>query len=162
MKAISAFLAGLASAFGLAWLYQNNETFRRATQSVGEDLRNRTESAAGGVRQSADRAADAARRAIFTQPGRSRTQQQEQRSPQGTSGSEQESQGVDLNSCSREELISVGLSTELADRVIENRPYRNRLDLMSRLVIPEDVYESVKNSIRVDDGAANEPIKVAS
>lgn len=69
---------------------------------------------------------------------------------------------VDLNECSREELVQLGLSEELADRVLENRPYRNKLDLVARLVIPEDAYELIKQSIGVDDRSAEEPVKVAS
>jgi len=74
----------------------------------------------------------------------------------------QQQSGLDLNDCSREELLVIGLSEDYADRVMENRPYRNRLDLISRMVVPEDVYETMKHSVRVDDQDANEPIKVAS
>ena len=72
----------------------------------------------------------------------------------------QQLKDTDLNNAGREELLALpGISDELADRIIENRPYRNKLDLVVRLVIPEDIYEGIKHAIRVDGG--NESVKIA-
>jgi DNA uptake protein ComE-like DNA-binding protein len=68
---------------------------------------------------------------------------------------------VDINGVGREQLMALpGVTGELADRIIDNRPYRNKLDLLSRLVIPEDVYDSIKHSLHVED--SDEPVKIAS
>ena len=66
---------------------------------------------------------------------------------------------VDLNQASNHELSELGLDQTLVNLVVENRPYRNKLDLMSRLIIPEDVYESIRHRIGVRE--AYEPVKVA-
>jgi DNA uptake protein ComE-like DNA-binding protein len=67
---------------------------------------------------------------------------------------------IDLNSAGRDELLALpGMSDELADRIIENRPYRNKLDLLVRLVIPEDVYEGIKHAVHI--AGANEGVKIA-
>jgi hypothetical protein len=167
MKGIYAFLAGLASAIGLAWLYDNNQQFRDSVDSTRDRVRTRAQSAAGNVRDAAQSAggnfqrntsaaADAARRAVFTRASR-----RSQSRPAST-GSGQQGSGIDLNGCSREDLVGAGLSDELADKVLENRPYRNKLDLVSRLVIPEADYEIVKHVIFVDDQAATNSVNVAS
>jgi succinate dehydrogenase/fumarate reductase flavoprotein subunit len=67
---------------------------------------------------------------------------------------------VDINSATREQLMSLGIveSTTL-DRLLENRPYRNKLDLIARMVVSEDIYEQIKRDIVVRK--ADEPIKVA-
>ena len=67
---------------------------------------------------------------------------------------------IDLNNAEREELLALpGITDELADRIIENRPYRNKLDLVARLVIPEDIYQAIKEMIHID--GADEAVKVA-
>ena len=70
--------------------------------------------------------------------------------------------GLDLNQASAEELLLLpGLDRELVDRIIENRPYRNKLDLISRLVIAEEAYEPIRHLVYVPREAASEPVKVA-
>ncbi len=73
---------------------------------------------------------------------------------------EQVTAEFDLNSCSIEELSrNRDIGPELAERIAENRPYRNKLDLVARRVVPQDVYDAIKHHIRVDD--AGEAVKVA-
>lgn len=174
MKSIYAFLAGIASAIGLAWLYEDNPDFRKFVDNAGDKLRSQTraaaetasdaaQSAGENVQRKASSAADAARRAVFTRtsaPPQSGGGTQTQSSHKSTTPSS--STNVDLNACSREDLIGAGLADDLADKILENRPYRNKLDLVSRLVIPEADYASIKHFIFVQDDAADEPIKVAS
>jgi len=68
--------------------------------------------------------------------------------------------GVDLNQASIEQLLSLGLDRSIADRIVENRPYRSRLELVSRVMLPNDVYNSIKD--RVSIARSREPVKVAS
>jgi len=67
---------------------------------------------------------------------------------------------VDMNSATREQLMSLGIvETFMLDRLIENRPYRNKLDLVSRMVITQDLYDQIKRDIVIRQ--AEEPIKIA-
>jgi hypothetical protein len=66
---------------------------------------------------------------------------------------------VDLNTTSPSEFLRLGLDREMSDRIMDNRPYRNKLDLLSRMVIPEEVYNLIRN--RVGVAKATEPVKVA-
>ena len=66
---------------------------------------------------------------------------------------------TDLNRGDASELLSLGLSRALADRVIENRPYRSKLELVSRLALPEGEYAAIRDRIVV--GGSRDPIKVA-
>ena len=55
---------------------------------------------------------------------------------------------LDLNTADRNDLLRLpGLSPFLADRIIENRPYRNKLDLLSRRVIPDVAYRRISHQI---------------
>jgi Na+/glutamate symporter len=45
------------------------------------------------------------------------------------------------------------------ERVIEGRPYRSKLELVSRMVIPEPIYAGIRDKIAVAE--ARDPIKVA-
>jgi DNA uptake protein ComE-like DNA-binding protein len=66
---------------------------------------------------------------------------------------------LDLNSASEAEFMHLGLDRETIDRIAENRPYRNKLDLLSRMVIPEQAYNLIRNQVGV--AKATEFIKVA-
>jgi hypothetical protein len=66
---------------------------------------------------------------------------------------------LDLNTTSPSEFLRLGLDREMSDRIVDNRPYRNKLDLLSRMVIPEEAYNLIRNQVGV--ARATEPIKVA-
>lgn len=55
---------------------------------------------------------------------------------------------VDINHASIDELLKVpGMTASWAGRIIRFRPYRTRLDLLDRGVLPGDVYDRVKDYI---------------
>ena len=66
---------------------------------------------------------------------------------------------IDLNQCSVEDFKNLGLDSETAGRVFENRPYRSKLELVSRVMLPNDVYSSIKDRVGVSN--PQEPVKVA-
>lgn len=70
---------------------------------------------------------------------------------------------IDLNGCSREELMGVpGLTEPLVDRIVENRPYRHRLDLVARMVIPSGIYQTIRDRVDVTESAHDRAVNVAS
>lgn len=80
--------------------------------------------------------------------------------PERRNGKRAEGELLDLNTCTREELANLpGIRPDVLDRVIENRPYRNKLELVSRLVLPQFEYEQVSHLVVVRDREA--PLKVA-
>ena len=66
---------------------------------------------------------------------------------------------IDLNSASADQLTNLGLSAETQGRLIDNRPYRNRLELLSRMILSQDEYAAIKD--RVSIAEANESVKMA-
>ena len=66
---------------------------------------------------------------------------------------------LDLNTASHDDLLELGVDGEMSDRILENRPYRNKLDLLSRMVIPEGAYNLIRNRIGV--ARATESVKIA-
>jgi hypothetical protein len=65
---------------------------------------------------------------------------------------------LDLNTASHSDLVRLGIESEVVERILENRPYRNKLDLLSRMVIAEPVYDAIKHRIGI--ARATESIKV--
>jgi len=58
---------------------------------------------------------------------------------------------VELNSAGRKRLRSLpGISDDEADRIMANRPYENRRDLVRKRVLSEDEFERVKDYVYVD------------
>ena len=66
---------------------------------------------------------------------------------------------IDLNSASADQLKELGLSAEIQERLHENRPYRSKLELVSRMILSPEEYAAIKD--RVSVAAANEPVKIA-
>ena len=66
---------------------------------------------------------------------------------------------VDINECSREDLRHMGVPEEIMDRFIEGRPYRNKMDLLTRMIIPQDIYDRIKSMVEVHH--PEESVKVA-
>lgn len=57
---------------------------------------------------------------------------------------------LDLNHCSREDLLRLeGIDEETADRILDRRPYRNKLDLVSQMVLGRPQYELISSRITV-------------
>jgi DNA uptake protein ComE-like DNA-binding protein len=66
---------------------------------------------------------------------------------------------IDLNTADRDQLETLGLSSDALERLIENRPYRGRLELLSRMILGEGDFETIKHKIGVSGG--REPVKSA-
>jgi len=66
----------------------------------------------------------------------------------------------DLNRCSMVDLRRLGLGDQTAARIYENRPYRSKLELVSRVMLPTEIYDSIKHRVRVAN--PREPVKVAA
>jgi hypothetical protein len=66
---------------------------------------------------------------------------------------------LDLNSAGTDQLKGLGLSAESQERLMENRPYRSKLELVSRMILSQDEYASIKDRVSVAE--ANEPVKIA-
>ena len=57
-------------------------------------------------------------------------------------------QPLNINEASEDELVRrLGLSSEMAERIVEHRPYPTKIDLLGRLIVPQELYESIKNRI---------------
>jgi hypothetical protein len=55
---------------------------------------------------------------------------------------------LDLNDASEAELIALsGIGPVLAVRILENRPYATKIDLISRRIIPDANYEQIKHLV---------------
>ena len=57
---------------------------------------------------------------------------------------------LNLNQCTADELLGIsGLDADLVDRILDNRPYRNPLDLVTCMVIPTRIYAEIKHRVHV-------------
>ena len=55
---------------------------------------------------------------------------------------------LNINQASQQDLIRVlGLDAATAERIVEHRPYPSKLDLLGRMVVPEEVYRQIKDRI---------------
>ena len=66
---------------------------------------------------------------------------------------------TDLNDAAEAQLQQLGLVQESVQRIIENRPYRSKLELVSRLVLTEAEYSTIRDKVGVTKG--RDPVKVA-
>lgn len=55
---------------------------------------------------------------------------------------------LNINQASEQDLMRVlGLDAATAERIVEHRPYPSKLDLLGRMVVPEEVYREIKDRI---------------
>lgn len=55
---------------------------------------------------------------------------------------------LNINQASQQELMqALGLDSEVAERIVEHRPYPSKIDLLGRMVVPDEIYNSIKNRI---------------
>ena len=54
---------------------------------------------------------------------------------------------LDINTASAEQLTGIVMDEEVAQRIIENRPYANKRQLVSRNLVTEEEYERIKDRI---------------
>jgi DNA uptake protein ComE-like DNA-binding protein len=55
---------------------------------------------------------------------------------------------LNINAASEAEIMSaLGLDAETAERIVEHRPYPSKLDLLGRMVVPEEIYLRIKDRI---------------
>lgn len=55
---------------------------------------------------------------------------------------------VDLNSASREDLMKLeGIGEARADAIIKGRPYKGKDELVQKKIVPQGVYNKIKNQI---------------
>lgn len=66
---------------------------------------------------------------------------------------------IDLNEAAPTELSGLGLDQQIVERLIENRPYRSKLELISRMIMPEAIFEPIRDKVAVSE--ARNPVKVA-
>lgn len=60
---------------------------------------------------------------------------------------------MNINEASQQELMRfLGLDPETAERIVEHRPYPSKLDLLGRMVVPEEIYLSIKDRIAYKAG----------
>jgi DNA uptake protein ComE-like DNA-binding protein len=72
--------------------------------------------------------------------------------PLGLSAQEPESptpsaELLDINTATAEQLTRVVMDEEVAQRIIENRPFANKRQLVSRDLVSEEEYERIKDRI---------------
>ena len=58
------------------------------------------------------------------------------------------SAGLDLNQCTREDLLALpGMTVAFTDRIIANRPYNDSYDLVKRRILSRDEYDRIAGKI---------------
>lgn len=89
--------------------------------------------------------------------------------PPGTSGStapsstmgtgastSKSSKVIDINTASKDELMTLpGVGEARSDAIIKNRPYRSKDELVSKKIVPQNVYGEIKNQIAAVGGSKN-------
>lgn len=78
--------------------------------------------------------------------------------PQAPAGSQQQGGLIDINSASATELDKLpGVGPARAKAIISHRPYNGKDDLAQRKVIPQNVYDQIKDKIIARQGTAQAP-----
>ncbi len=67
-----------------------------------------------------------------------------------------------MNNCRREELLQLpGMKDDQAERILDNRPYRSKFDLLNRIIVPESAFIRLRSQVYVDPEAARQSVQIA-
>lgn len=69
---------------------------------------------------------------------------------------------LDLNTASTDNLTGLGLDADAVNRIVENRPYRRKLELLERFILAKPDYDLIRQRISTDRSHANDSVRVAS
>jgi len=64
-------------------------------------------------------------------------------------GWNEDKNALDLNSATSQQLTALGLSQKQAQRIITNRPYKTRHELVSKGVLAEQEYKDIETKVTV-------------
>ena len=67
---------------------------------------------------------------------------------------------IDVNSATKDQLDALpGIGAARADAIIKGRPYKGKDDLVNNKIIPQNVYDGIKDKIIARQTAAPAPAK---
>ena len=65
---------------------------------------------------------------------------------------------IDINSATKDQLDALpGIGAARADAIVKGRPYKGKDDLVNKKVIPQNVYDGIKDKIIAKQAAAPAP-----
>lgn len=73
---------------------------------------------------------------------------------------EKKAEPMDINSASEKELATLkGIGDVRAKAIVKHRPYKGKDDLVAKKIIPQAVYDDIKDQIIAKQGAPKEAAK---
>ncbi|MDQ2105108.1 ComEA family DNA-binding protein [Azospirillum isscasi] len=74
--------------------------------------------------------------------------------PMGSGSSSAKAKVIDLNTAGKDELQTLpGIGEARSDAIVKNRPYRSKDELVSKKIVPQNVYDGIKDRVAAVGGS---------
>ncbi|WP_188262247.1 ComEA family DNA-binding protein [Azospirillum tabaci] len=74
--------------------------------------------------------------------------------PMGSGSSTAKAKVIDLNTAGKDELQTLpGIGEARSEAIVKNRPYRSKDELVSKKIVPQNVYDDIKGRIAAVGGS---------
>jgi DNA uptake protein ComE-like DNA-binding protein len=128
---------------------RHNETLKSLVARYQKELKDQSRSAGGSLAPSTTPVPPSSTIPVPIPTPAPSTQAPAPSSPRPPMAAQSPMAVTNVNRASSSELVLLGLSKDMADRIVSNRPYKVKGELVAKNIVPKETFDMIKDRISV-------------